>query len=137
MYNTFTISIIPCTVSIAVLLFMILSVPNALHSISVLLYNNDTVTDRFLLVTILPKSSAPSWLNPFIITDSCVADEPLTLYPTSSVLSAVQVNSTVVPSTTLIDSGWTRNTIIRRTIITIIIMFSSKLVQYDHYSLKW
>ena len=114
MYNTFTISIIPCTVSIAVLLFMLLSVPNALHSISVLLYNDDTVTDRFLLVTILPKSSASSWLNPLLVTDPCVADVSLTLYPTSSVLSAVHVNSTVVPSIALIDSGSTRNTIIRQ-----------------------
>ena len=135
MYNTFTISIIPCTVSIAVLLFTLLSVPIALHSISVLLYNDDTATDRFLLVIILPKSSPSSWLNPLLVTDPCVADVSLTLYPTSSVLLAVQVNSTVVPLTTLIDSGWTRNTIIRRTIITIIIMFSSKLVQYHHYSL--
>ena len=90
---------------------MLFDDPQALQNISVLLYSDDTVTVRFLLNTILPSSSAPSWVNPLLNTLCDVADVSFTLYVISSVLFAVQVNSTVVPSTAAIETGSTRKTI--------------------------
>ena len=84
--------------------------PTALQSILVLLYSDDTVTIRFLVVR-LPTSSEPSWMNPLLITLCDVADESFTLYTIISVLFAVQVNSTVVPSTAATETGSTRKTI--------------------------
>ena len=84
--------------------------PTALQSISVLLYSNDTVTVRFLLVARLPTSTEPSWVNPLLITLCDVADVSFTLYVIVSVLFAVQVNSTVVPLTAAIETGLTRKT---------------------------
>ena len=85
--------------------------PTALQDISVLLYSDDTVTVRFLLNTILPSSSALSRVNPLLNTLCDAADVSFTLYIIVSVLFAVQVNSTVVPSTAVIETGSTRKTI--------------------------
>ena len=76
-----------------------------------LLYSDDTVTVRFLLVIWLPTNSERSWVNPLLITFSNIADVSLTLYVIVSVLFAVQVNSTVVPSTAATETGLTRKTI--------------------------
>ena len=51
------VHVLPCTVSVAVLLFTFVYVPLALHNISVLLYSDDTVIDRFLLIISVSKSS--------------------------------------------------------------------------------
>ena len=75
-----------------------------------LLYSDDTVTVRFLLVIRLPTSSEPSWVNPLSIILCDVADESFTLYVIVSVLFAVQVNFTVVPSTAATETGLTRKT---------------------------
>ena len=106
----YTIPNIPCTISIATAL-SVFGDPNALQNISVLLYSDDTVTVRFLLIVRLSTSSEPSWVNPLLITLRSDATVPLTLYDISSTFSAVQVNSTVVPSTAVIETGLTRKTI--------------------------
>ena len=90
---------------------MFIGDPVALQNISVLLYSDDTVTVRFLLVVRLPTSSETSWMNPLLVTVCDVAGVPLTLYIIVSVLFAVQVNSTVVPSTAATETGLTRKTI--------------------------
>ena len=90
---------------------MFIDDPRALQSISVLLYNDDTVTVRFLLVIWLPTSSERSWVNPLLITLCDVADVSFTLYVIVSVPLAVQVNSTVVPSIAASETGLTRKTI--------------------------
>ena len=102
---------VPCTVSIAGLLLTLLSEPIALHNISVLLYSDDAMTDRFLLVTSVSSGSVSSCVNPLFTISVLDAGVLLTLYSTVSVLLAVQVNSTVLPSTAAIDEGWTRNTV--------------------------
>ena len=84
--------------------------PVALQNISVLLYSDDTVTVRFLRVVRLPTSSALIWVNPLLITLCNGADVSFTLYVIVSVLFAVQVNSTVVPSTAATETGLTRKT---------------------------
>ena len=89
---------------------MFIDDPNALQNIPVLLYSDDTVTVRFLLVVRLPTHSEPSWVNLLLNTLCDVADVSFTLYVIISVLFAVQVNSTVVPSTALIETGLTRKT---------------------------
>ena len=100
----------PCTISIAIALSVFINDPTALQSISVLLYSDDTVTVRFLLVIRVPTSSAPSWVNPLLITLCATATVSLTLYVIASVLFAVQVNSNVVPSIAATETGLTRNT---------------------------
>ena len=85
--------------------------PIALQNISVLLYSDDTVTVRFLLAVRLPTSSERCWLNPLLITLCDVAAVSFTLYVIVSVLFAVQVKSTVVPSTAATETGSTRKTI--------------------------
>ena len=90
---------------------MFIGDPNALQNILVLLYSDDTVTVRFLLVVRLSTSSEPSCMNPLLITLCDVADVSFTLYVIVSVLFAVQVNSTVVPLTAAIKTGSTRKTI--------------------------
>ena len=89
---------------------MLFGDPNALQNISVLLYSDDTVTVRFLLLVRLPTSSEPSWMNPLLITLCDVADDSFTLYVIVSVFFAVQVNSTVVPSIAATETGLTRKT---------------------------
>ena len=101
---------IPCTISVATALSVFIVDPVALQSISVLLYSDDTVTVRFLLVVRLPTSSAPSWVNPLLFTLCANATVLFTLYVIVSVLFAVQVNSTVVPSTAATETGLTRKT---------------------------
>ena len=78
-----------------------------------LLYSDDTVTVRFLLVMRLPTSE-PSWMNPLLITLCDVAVVSFTLYVIVSVLFTVQVNSTVVLSTAAIETGLTRKTVQER-----------------------
>ena len=95
--------------------------PNALQNILVLLYSDDTVTVRFLLVVRLSTSSESSWVNPLLVTLPCVADVTFTLYVIVSVLFAVQVNSTVVPSTAATETGSTRKTIQNWMYIAVII----------------
>ena len=89
---------------------MFIGDPNALQNISVLLYSDDTVTVRFLLIMRLPTSSESIWVNPLLVTLPNVADVSFTLYVIVSVLFAVQVNSTVVPSTAATETGSTRKT---------------------------
>ena len=102
---------IPCTISVAISLSVFIEDPTALQNISVLLYSDDAVAVRFLLVIRLPTSSEPSWVNPLLITLCDVDDVSFTLYVIVSVLFAVQVNSTVVPSTAATETGLTRKTI--------------------------
>ena len=84
--------------------------PIALHNISVLLYSDDTVTVRFLLILRLSTTSALSWVNPLLITLFNTADVSFTLYVIVSVLFGVQVNFTLVPSTAAIETGLTIKT---------------------------
>ena len=70
---------IPCTISIAISLLVFIDDPVALQNISVLLYSDDTVTVRFLLVIWLPTSSERSWVNPLLVTLCDVADVSFTL----------------------------------------------------------
>ena len=106
----FNIILTPCTSRLAISLSTFIYDPNALQNISVLLYSDDTVAVRFLLVVRLSTSSEPSWINPLLITLCNTADESFTLYVTVSVLFAVQVNSTVVPSTAATETGLTKKT---------------------------
>ena len=109
---------LPCTVSIAVLLsvtIILLSTTgdNAWHDILVLLYSDDAMTDRFLLSVISPSISKVSSCSNKSLLAISVDDIgiELILKLMSSLLLAVQVNSTVLPSTAAIDEGWTRNTV--------------------------
>ena len=106
---------IPCIMIVAVLL-LVLADPNAWQYISLLLllFSADVITVRFDRRTLsaLSNSSVFCWVNPFEGFGSSVATIPPTKYTNTLVLLAVQVNCTVVPSITVIDSGWTRNTII-------------------------
>ena len=96
--------LLPCTVSVALLLST--SAPFlALQNITVLLYTDDTVTDRFLVVTSVSIVSIDDCVNPLLVTDPDDAAVLLTLYSIFSVSLAVQVNSTVLPSTAAIDLG--------------------------------
>ena len=49
---------LPCTVRVAISLFSVGE--NTLHNISVLLYSDDTVTDKFLLINSVSNASASS-----------------------------------------------------------------------------
>ena len=84
--------------------------PTALQNISVLLYSDNTVAFRFLLVIRLPTTSEPDWMNPLLITLCNIADVSFTLYVIVSVLLAVQVNFTIVPSIAVTETGLTRKT---------------------------
>ena len=75
-----------------------------------LLYSDDTVAVRFVLVVRLSTTSEPSWRNPLLNTLCDVADVSFTLYVIISVLLAIQVNSTVVPSIAATETGSTRKT---------------------------
>ena len=97
---------LPCTVSVAVLLSLFMTFPTALHNILVLLYSDDTVTDRFLLITCISNVSVSNCSNFLLVIAIDVAVVSLTLYSILLVLPlAVQVNSTVLPSTAAIDVG--------------------------------
>ena len=90
---------------------MFIDDPTALQNISVLLYSDDTVTVRFLVTVRLPTSSAPCCTNPLLVTFVSDVVVSFTLNIIVSVLFAVQVNSTVVPSTAATETGSTRKTI--------------------------
>ena len=105
---------IPCIMRVAVLL-SVRPDPIAWQYISLLLlFSADVITVRLTLRTLsaLSNSSVFCWVNPFEGFGSSIATEPSTKYNNALVLLAVQVNCIVLPSITVIDSGWTRNTII-------------------------
>ena len=73
---------VPCTVSIAVLLSTS-GDPSASHNILVLLYSDDTLTDRFLLNAFGSSAKVISCINPLLVTDSEDAELLLTVYSTA------------------------------------------------------
>ena len=76
-----------------------------------LLYCDDTATDKFLLATSTSSNVLSSSMNPLLIISAVDAIDPLTLYTMVSVLLTVQVNCTVVPSTAAVDTGSTINSV--------------------------
>ena len=96
---------IPCTVKLTSLLF----IGEASHNILVLLYCDEAIAVRFLLI-ILSSGSMSCSLNPLFFIALSLAEEPFTRYVTFVAPLAVQVNSTVVPLTAVKGTGLTRKT---------------------------
>ena len=100
---------LPCTKSVPLLLNSCFGLSilnsNATHCISVLLYCDNAVAVRFVLLVVESISSVPSCMKPLSITLCSVAEIPSTKKATKSASTTTQLNSTSVPLRTVILSG--------------------------------
>ena len=78
-----------------------------------LLYIDEAIAVRLLLNVIPPSCSMACSVNPLSIISLNPAGVSFTKYPKLVAPLAVQVNSTVVPSTAVTETGLTRKTEIK------------------------